>query len=139
MRLGLLLGDILRSLFRRPATVKYPFERRAAPPRLRGQLFFDPTRCTGCALCVKDCPASAIELIAVDKANKRFALRYHLDRCTFCAQCVESCRFRCLELSNSRWELAALSKEPFTLWYGKEADVEEARRMAEPASGLAQA
>lgn len=130
MKVGRMLGDVLRSLFRRPVTVKYPFERTAAPERLRGQLRFNPEKCTGCSLCVKDCPASAIELITLDKANKRFALRYHIDRCTYCAQCVQSCRFKCLEMLNDRWELAALSKDPFTVYYGDKPDVETARSVA---------
>lgn len=119
-----MLGDVVGSLFRRPATERYPFERRPVPQRLRGQLRWDPERCTGCGLCARDCPADAIELITLDKKNKRFVLRYHLDRCTFCAQCVQSCNFDCLELSPDRWELAALSKEPFTIHYGDDADVE---------------
>jgi formate hydrogenlyase subunit 6/NADH:ubiquinone oxidoreductase subunit I len=124
MRFGTMLSDVMRALFCRPITELYPFERQAAPRRLRALLQFDPESCTGCALCVKDCPASAIELITVDKASKRFVLRYHVDRCTFCAQCVQSCRYKCLSLSNDQWELAALNKKTFVLYYGREPDVE---------------
>ena len=124
MRLGAMLGQVLQSLFRRPATEKYPFERRAAPDRLRGALRWNPEKCTGCCLCVKDCPAQALDLIVLDKAQKRFTLRYHMDRCTFCAQCVQSCRFGCIEMSPKQWELAALNKEAFTVYYGEAANVE---------------
>ena len=124
MKIGAMMGDIVRSLFRRPATRRYPFERIATPQRLRGALRWNPERCTGCCMCTRDCPANAIELITLDKANKRFVLRYHMDRCTFCAQCVQTCRFSCLEMSNDQWELAALTKEPFTVDYGNNADVE---------------
>jgi formate hydrogenlyase subunit 6/NADH:ubiquinone oxidoreductase subunit I len=119
-----MLGDLTRSFFRRPVTERYPFERRDAPKRLRGMLTWDPSKCTGCALCNKDCTANALELITLDKKNKRFVMRYHIDRCTFCAQCVENCRFACLGMSNEQWELAALSKEPFTVYYGNDADIE---------------
>jgi formate hydrogenlyase subunit 6/NADH:ubiquinone oxidoreductase subunit I len=122
MRIGL-LRDAIQSFFRRPATEKYPYARRAAPARLRGALHFDPARCTGCGMCVRDCPANAIELITLDKKNKRFVLRYHVDRCTFCAQCVETCSFGCLKMSNEQWELAAQHHEPFTVYYGNESDV----------------
>jgi formate hydrogenlyase subunit 6/NADH:ubiquinone oxidoreductase subunit I len=119
-----MLSDVLRSLFLRPATELYPFERHAAPPRLRALLQFNPEKCTGCGVCVKDCPAEAIELITLDKASKRFVLKYEVDRCTFCAQCVQSCRYKCLFLSNDQWELAALDKSQFTKFYGREPDVQ---------------
>jgi len=125
MRIGSMIGDVIRSLFRRPATEMYPFERSPAPEHFRGKLHYDPEKCSGCQLCVKDCPANAIELLVVDKVNKRFVMRYHLDRCTFCDQCVVSCRFKCLSLSNEEWELAALTHKPFTVYYGKEEDVHE--------------
>jgi formate hydrogenlyase subunit 6/NADH:ubiquinone oxidoreductase subunit I len=137
MTLAAMLHDVLRSLFQRPVTERYPFERRAAPERLRGQLHFKPEQCTGCCLCAKDCPANAIELITVDKAQKRFVLRYHMDRCAFCAQCLQSCRHGCLEMSDEQWELAALKKEAFTVHYGNEADIADvlaklSRANAEP-------
>jgi formate hydrogenlyase subunit 6/NADH:ubiquinone oxidoreductase subunit I len=64
------------------------------------------------------------QLITLDKAKKHFVLRYHVDRCTFCAQCVRTCNFGCLELSHDRWELAALDKEPFTVAYASDTDVQ---------------
>ena len=125
MRLGSMFGDLFRSLFKRPVTEMYPFQKTAAPSRLRGELHYSPEKCTGCQLCVKDCPSNAIELITVDKVAKRFVMRYHIDRCTFCAQCVQNCRFECLGMSNEQWELAALKKEAFTVTYGREEDVEK--------------
>jgi NAD(P)H-quinone oxidoreductase subunit I len=123
MKIATMLRDVLRSLFERPATRRYPFERKPAPERLRGALRWNPKGCTGCCMCTRDCPANAIELITVDKASKRFVLRYHMDRCTFCAQCVQTCRFGCLGMAPDQWELAALRKEPFTVYYGDDADV----------------
>ncbi len=111
MKIGTMVGDVLGSLFRQPVTQQYPFERKEAPRRLRGKLHWDAEKCTGCLLCVKDCPAQAIEVIMVDKANKRFVMRYHVDRCTFCSQCVVSCRQGALGMSSEEWELAALNRE----------------------------
>lgn len=125
MKFGAMLGDVFQSLFRRPVTRDYPVERKPAPDRLRGKLHWDPTKCTGCRLCSKDCPANAIEVTMVDKATKRIVMTYHMDRCTFCAQCVRSCSQNALELSNHEWELAGTNKAEFTLYYGDEADVQQ--------------
>jgi formate hydrogenlyase subunit 6/NADH:ubiquinone oxidoreductase subunit I len=124
VKLNAILRDVLVSIFRRPATEKYPFEKQAAPDALRGKLTWDPTKCSGCCLCVKDCPSNALEVITIDKATKRFVMRYHADRCTYCSQCVQNCRFDCIQMSPEDWELAATTKAPFTLYYGREADVD---------------
>ncbi len=123
MKLATMLGDVMHSLVRKPVTERYPFERKEAPQQLRGRVAWDPQKCTGCTLCVKDCPSRALELITIDKAAKRFVMLYHLDRCTYCAQCVESCRFDSLSMSHDQWELAALTKEPFAIYFGRKEDV----------------
>lgn len=124
MTIGSMFGDIVTSLFKKPATEHYPYQRYPVPERLRGKLIWNPARCSGCQLCVKDCPANALELMVVDKVAKRFVLQYHTDRCSYCAQCVESCRFSCLVLSPDQWELASITKEPFTVYYGREEDIQ---------------
>ncbi len=121
--IGSMIGDVLRSFFTKPVTQRYPFERKDAPAEFRGKLIWDLSNCTGCQLCVKDCPANALELIVVDRAAKRFVMRFHTDRCTYCAQCEVSCRLKCLHLS-PEWELGALTKEPFTVYYGRDVDVD---------------
>lgn len=119
-----MLRDVLRSLIVKPVTERYPAERRAVPLALRGRVRWDPAHCTGCALCVKDCPANAISLITIDKADKRFVMEYHADRCIYCGQCAQSCRFNCIELINSDWELAASERENYMAFYGDPNDVE---------------
>jgi formate hydrogenlyase subunit 6/NADH:ubiquinone oxidoreductase subunit I len=123
MRFATMLKDVLRSFGQQPVTEKYPFVKTPAPDRLRGRLVWNPEKCSGCCLCSKDCPSDAIELITLDKKAKRFVMRYHADRCTFCAQCVQNCRFECLGMSDTDWELAALAKQPFDVYYGKEDDI----------------
>jgi formate hydrogenlyase subunit 6/NADH:ubiquinone oxidoreductase subunit I len=124
MRIGTMLKDVITSLFRKPVTQPYPFERKDAPERLRGKLQWDPAKCTGCSLCSKDCPSNALEVVTLDRAKKQFVVRYHIDRCTFCAQCVQNCRFKCMNMSSEDWELASLKKEPFTVYYGSETDLQ---------------
>lgn len=134
-----MFGDMVRSAFRRPVTELYPVVRRPTVEVFRGQLHWTPDECTGCALCVKDCPAEAIELITIDKAAKRYVFRVHVDRCTFCGQCAYNCRFDCITLENEEWELAELGREQFTVVYGRPEDVErlvldtESEPSAEPA------
>jgi formate hydrogenlyase subunit 6/NADH:ubiquinone oxidoreductase subunit I len=130
-----MFGDILESLFRRPATQRYPTIRHDAPARFRGKLAWDGQKCTGCSLCAKDCPSNAIDVIVLDRAKKQYVVRYHIDRCTFCAQCVVNCRFKCMEMSSDQWEMAALSKEQFTVYYGDETNIQVARANAKLANG----
>lgn len=126
MKLASLLGDVWKSVWIAPATQRYPFVKHPAPKTLRGKLVYDPEQCTGCQLCVKDCPALAIDLITVDKKEKRFVMRYFADRCTYCGQCVDSCRFKCIELSSDNWELASTDRGDFIFTYGRAEDVPKA-------------
>lgn len=132
MKFGTMLSDMLPSVWRPLATIRYPKERQAPPIRLRGKLTWNPEACIGCGLCEKDCPSQALELIVIDKAEKRFAMRYHIDRCTFCAQCVFSCRQSCLQLDPDSWELAATSPERFVIYFGEPENVRAA--MAVPSA-----
>jgi formate hydrogenlyase subunit 6/NADH:ubiquinone oxidoreductase subunit I len=124
MNIALMLRDVLTSLVHRPVTERYPFERRPVPSRLRGKVLWDAAKCIGCGLCVRDCPAEALELHVLDRKAKRFVMHYRVGRCLFCAQCTYTCPVDALSLSNQQWELAALSKEPFDVYYGENADVQ---------------
>lgn len=123
MKIAVMLRDVLSGLLHRPATQRYPLNRVEPPARLRAKLHWKPADCTGCALCVKDCPADAIELITIDKASKRFVMRYDLSRCVFCGQCTQNCRFDCLTFTHDEWELAGADKAAFVIYYGDAQDV----------------
>lgn len=127
-----MLADLVDSAFRHPVTEQYPVERRPDTEHFRGLVHWNPEACTGCALCVKDCPAEAIELITIDKAAKRFVLRFHADRCTFCGQCAYNCRFDCISLANDEWELAAVRRDGFTIVYGRPEDIAQLEREQDP-------
>lgn len=124
MKIGTMLNDIVESLFKRSATQRYPLVKVPTPERYRGELHFNPKTCSGCSICVKDCPSRAIELTILDRAAKRYVLKYDKARCIYCGQCVVNCKLKCLELSSADWEHATLEKQ-FTLYYGSESDVEQ--------------
>jgi formate hydrogenlyase subunit 6/NADH:ubiquinone oxidoreductase subunit I len=112
-----MLNDVFTSLFKRPFTERYPYTVKPAPDNLRGKLLWEESKCDGCKLCVRDCPADAIQVEVLDRAAKKFAYHYHMDRCIYCAQCVKSCPEGALTMSSSLYHLASANKADFTEIY----------------------
>ncbi len=94
------------SLFKKPATGKYPFVKCVPAEGFRGRQMFDISLCVSCGLCSRDCPAKAIEM--VDVAGKKRPM-FFLDRCIFCYQCAESCPRNAIK-STDIFELATTNK-----------------------------
>jgi len=114
MRIAAFLPELLRHLFKKPATVDYPFQKLEVPKDFRGTPFLHPEKCIVCRACVRDCPAEAIDILTVSEADKTFKMIIHNDRCIHCAQCVDSCPTDALEMDRlfeisafSRWDLKA--------------------------------
>ncbi len=91
MKIAVFLPELLRHLFKKPATVDYPFQKLEVPKDFRGTPFLHPETCIVCKACERDCPAEAIEISTVDEAEKKFRMVIHNDRCVHCAQCIDSC------------------------------------------------
>lgn len=87
--LGALLPESIKQLFSKPSTNLFPFEPFPTPPNYRGKLEADNDLCIGCNICIRDCPAEALECVKL--GEKKFKMVIYLDRCVQCAQCVESC------------------------------------------------
>jgi formate hydrogenlyase subunit 6/NADH:ubiquinone oxidoreductase subunit I len=122
MRIGTMFKDIVKSFFTKSSTRLYPVERVTPPERYRGILSYNPSVCTGCNLCVKDCPSDAIELVIIDRAAKKYVMKYRMDRCIYCGQCVVNCKPKGMGMSHEEWEHAALDQN-FMVYYGREADI----------------
>lgn len=97
MKLGAILPEALRNLFSKPVTRNYPFEESKISDTYRGKLKFTQPLCIGCKLCMRDCPADALEVVKV--ADKKFKLIYRMDKCIYCGQCVNSCPKKALEMT----------------------------------------
>jgi formate hydrogenlyase subunit 6/NADH:ubiquinone oxidoreductase subunit I len=118
MKIASMLNDVFASLFKRPFTELYPYAVKPAPARLRGKLLWVEEKCKGCMLCVRDCPAKAIEIVVADRAAKKYVFHYRIDRCIYCAQCVASCKEDALSMSSTLYHLASTDKTVFTEVYG---------------------
>ena len=122
MRIGTMFKDIFKSFFTKSSTQLYPVERVSPPERYRGILSYNPSVCTGCNLCVKDCPSDAIDLVIIDRAANKYVMKYRMDRCIYCGQCVVNCKPKGMGMSHEEWEHAALDQN-FMVYYGREADI----------------
>jgi formate hydrogenlyase subunit 6/NADH:ubiquinone oxidoreductase subunit I len=107
VRPGKMLKQVLASMFRKPATVLYPFVKTEMPKNFRGRIKFYPERCIGCKLCMRDCPSNAIFIRKV--GEKQFEADIYSNRCIYCAQCVDTCPKKALE-STPEFELAQLDQ-----------------------------
>jgi NADH-quinone oxidoreductase subunit I len=77
------------NLFRKPVTIKYPFEKTYIPDDYRGMIVFDESLCIWCRRCETACPPGAI-VFSQDMEGKQ---TYHYNKavCIFCEECIRTC------------------------------------------------
>jgi NAD(P)H-quinone oxidoreductase subunit I len=110
--------EVLRQFLKKPATNLFParylpksitgyLEKVAAgeatltppvavPANFRGKIAYDRDACIGCKLCIRVCPAHAIEFIPETKT-----VRIFVTQCIFCSQCNDACPVSCLHMSDA--------------------------------------
>ena len=94
----------VKFLFKKPKTLRYPFELKEPAAHYRGFHLNDWDVCTGCGNCSDICPNDAITMIEIHeiepelgKKNERPQIDY--GRCCFCGLCVDVCPPGSLRLS----------------------------------------
>ena len=102
-----MVKELLKHIFRRPVTLKYPFDKRVPFKGSRGRPVWDMKQCTGCELCYGDCPSGAIEMIG---KGLELEFKHYLDRCLFCARCVEVCPVTAIKMTEE-YELARFDRD----------------------------
>ena len=126
----------LKHAFQKPATIKYPEQKREFSPVYRGWHVLKrdeagAERCTACGLCAVACPAEAITMVAEERKKgeehlyreEKYAAIYEINmlRCIFCGLCEEACPKEAIFLTD-RIVDAEMNRN--TMIYGKDKLVE---------------
>ena len=119
-----MLGNIkgllvtLKTMLRSPVTAQYPApgkrldiaERFMGFPALLWDFTVDEPYCTGCMVCIRDCPTQCMTAVMKDnplhaegKSRRRKIVEtfeINLGRCILCGICVDVCNFDAIEMSH---------------------------------------
>ena len=99
-----MLGRILKNLFSKPATRKYPVDKREPFANARGCIDMDVSTCIFCGICQKKCPANAIK---VNKETKTWEIDPY--KCIVCNECVVVCPKKSI-ISNAHYNAPQYEK-----------------------------
>ena len=101
--------NVIRNLFYKKATRRYPRQIRPTFENVRGALFNEIAKCTFCGACAIKCPS---QCISVDKKAGKWI--YDLFACVFCGICVDICPAESLH-QQSEYRLPLPGREMITL------------------------
>jgi NADH-quinone oxidoreductase subunit I len=112
--------EVLKNIFKKPFTEKYPKEKIILPKRFRGKLSVNWKKCVECGLCKMICPADAITLGMKIKKIKSDDVIYKkilhpiisidMGKCVSCGLCVEICPVKIISFTNE-FEMVQSSKK----------------------------
>ena len=85
---------VLKNLFSRPVTERYPFVAKEFVAGARGKVDIEIEKCIYCGICQRKCPTAAI---TVTKDPKAWSINRMA--CISCNACVEVCPKKCLKLN----------------------------------------
>jgi len=104
MKLGI-LPKLLKNLFSKPMTVRFPHESIPIPDRYRGEHAYDIDKCISCGLCAKICPNRAIEMVEASKKYKdtypKTYPKIDIGKCCFCGLCEDICTKDAIRLTKN--------------------------------------
>jgi NADH-quinone oxidoreductase subunit I len=155
---GLLIT--IRWLFRKPVTAHYPKQHLPIQDRFMGfpALLWDDSNdepfCTGCMVCVRECPTQCMTaemkdnpLQAEGKSHRRKIIdvfEINLNRCILCGICVDVCAFDAIEMSHEH-ELSSYARNgaradlPALLKLGRQYQTETGWEATNPEKNVATA
>jgi glutamate synthase (NADPH/NADH) small chain len=102
----------IKYLFKKPKTLRYPFEKKEPALRYRGFHLNDWDKCTGCGNCADICPNQAITMIKIpamqshpEEGIKDERPQLDYGRCCYCGLCIDICPPGSLRLSRDYFHI----------------------------------
>ena len=99
------IPKLIKNLFSKPMTVRFPHESIPIPDGYRGEHAYNIDKCISCGLCAKICPNRAIEMVEMPKEYKdKYPKKYpktDLGKCCFCGLCQDICPTSAIKLTKN--------------------------------------
>ncbi len=110
-----LLSEVVRRVFSKPTTRRYPKERRIVPKDFRGRVSWNKDTCIFCMLCAVNCPTNAIR---INREKKTWSI--DIGKCIHCGRCHDVCPTKPKSVYNTdKFELSDYDKGGFKLEFKK--------------------
>lgn len=110
-----LLAEVIKRVFSRPSTRKYPKEKRIVPKGFRGRVNWNRETCIFCMMCAINCPTNAI---TINKEKREWSI--DIGKCIFCGRCHDVCPTKPKSVYNTDiFELSDYYRDNFKLKFEK--------------------